>query len=60
MAARDGKTRIDVWMPDALRRRVEQAAKADKRKMSDYIRIAIEAACIKAEEQTNNPSGDVK
>jgi predicted DNA-binding protein len=55
-----GQSRYEFWLPDTLRQRVEQAAKADKCKMSDYIRIAIEAACAKAEEQTNNPAEDVK
>jgi predicted DNA-binding protein len=49
-----GQSRYQLWLPDTLRQRLEQAAKADKRKVSDYIRIAIEAACTKAEEQAHN------
>jgi predicted DNA-binding protein len=60
MGWKTGQSRYQLWLPDALRQRVEQAAKADKRKMSDYIRIAIEAACTKAEEQTNKPLEDRK
>ncbi len=55
MSWKTGQSRYEFWLPDDLRRRVEQAAKADKRKVPDYIRIVIKEACTKAEEQTSKP-----
>lgn len=55
MAARDGQTRVDVWLPDDLRQRAEQAAADDHRSLSNFVRLAVEAACIKAA-AANQPS----
>ena len=49
MGLKTGQSRYQLLLPDTLRQRAEQAAAADRRKLSDYIRMAIEAACTKAE-----------
>jgi hypothetical protein len=55
MSWKTGQSRYEFWLPDTLRRLVEQAAKADKRNVPDYIRMAIEEACLKAEAANNAP-----
>lgn len=53
--ARAGQTRIDIWLPDDLRRRAEKAAAADRRPLSSFVRLAVEEACVKTE-AANQPS----
>lgn len=42
---------LGVRLPDALLRELEQAAEADRRKVSDFVRVLIEDA-LKARKTT--------
>jgi uncharacterized protein (DUF1778 family) len=51
---------FQVWLPPELKSRLKAAAKLDRRSMNNFVLLAIEAACAKAEEQTNKPLEDRK
>ena len=51
---------FQIWIQPELKSRLTAAAKQDRRSMNSFVLVAIEAACTKAEEQTNKPLEDRK
>lgn len=54
------KKQFQIWLPPELKSRMAEAAKQGRRSMSSFALLAIEAACVKAEEQYNKPLEDRK
>ncbi len=52
------KEQLHIYLSPELKSRLEDTAKQDRRSMSNFVVRLIEAACTKAEEQTNKPLED--